>query len=72
MDIILLRKKIKRAAFKRKIPKFFKVIVFGSVVLWSFLIFYHLYGDISWKKHIDQFRKLMFLIRINLAGVFKI
>jgi hypothetical protein len=72
MEITILRKKIKRAEFKRKIPKFLKMLVFGFIVLWSFLMFYHLYGDISWKKHIDQFRKLLFLIHMNLTGIYKI
>ena len=72
MDIILLQKKIKKAEFKRNARDFFKGLAFGIAVLWPLLTFYHLYGDISWKKHIDQFRKLMFLIRINFAGIFKI
>ena len=67
MDIALLRRKIKVAEFKRKIPQFFKVIVFGFVVLWSFLTCYHLYGDISLEEQIDQFRKLMLLLRIRLG-----
>jgi hypothetical protein len=72
MDIILLQKKIKRAEFKRNTRDFFKGLSLGMVVLWSFWTFYHLYGDTSWKEHIDQFRMLMFKIDLKLSGIFKI
>ncbi len=66
MDIILLREKIKRVEFKRNARDFFKGLAFGIVVLWSFLTFYNLYGDTSWKEHIDQFRMLMFKIDLKI------
>jgi len=72
MEIILLRKKIKRAEFKRDFRDFFKGLAFGIVVLWLILTFYHLYGDTSWEELIDQFRRLMFVINIKLSGIFKI
>jgi len=72
MDIILLQKKIKRTEFKRNARDFFKGLAFGIAVLWPLLTFYHLYGDTSWKEHIDQFRMLMFKIDLKLTGVFKI
>jgi len=72
MEIILLRKKIKRAEFKRDSRDFFKGFAFGIVVLWPILTFYHLYGDTSWEELIDQFRRLMFVINIKLSGIFKI
>ena len=72
MEIILLRKKIKRAEFKRDFRDFFKGMALGIVVLWPILTFYHLYGDTSWEELIDQFRRLMFVINIKLSGIFKI
>jgi hypothetical protein len=72
MEIILLRKKIKRAEFTRNYRDFFKGVALGIVVLWSILTFYHLYGDTSWEELIDQFRRLMFVINIKLSGIFKI
>ena len=72
MDINLLRKKTKRAEFKREIPKAFKGIIFGFLVVWSFFTFFNLSGDIEWKELIDQCRRLMFVINIKLSGTFKI
>ena len=68
MDINLLREKINRAEFKRKIRESFKVIVFGFVVVWLFLTFYDQYRDIVWKEHIHQFKLLMYQVRIILSG----
>jgi hypothetical protein len=65
----LLLKNIKREEFKRKLKKCSKVLVFGFIVLWSFLTFYGLYKDISWKDYIDQFRWLMFLVDSRLNSV---
>ena len=70
MNEHLLLKNIKRAEFKRKLKKSSKVLVFGFIVLWSFLTFYGLYKDISWKDYIDQFRWLMFLVDSRLNSVF--
>ena len=72
MEIILLRKKIKRAEFKRDSRDFFKGMALGIVILWPILTFCHLYGDTSWEELIDQFRRLMFVINIKLSGIFKI
>jgi len=36
----------------------------------SFLTFYGLYKDISWKEYIDQFRWLMFLVDSRLNSVY--
>ena len=67
-----ITKKIKRAEFKRNARDFFKGLVIGIVVFWPLLKFYHLYGDTSWKEHIDQFRMLMFKIDLKLSGIFQI
>jgi hypothetical protein len=70
MNEHLLLKNIKRAEFKRKLKKSSKVLVFGFIVLWSFLTFYGLYKDVSWKDYIDQFRWLMFLVDSRLNSVY--
>jgi len=70
MNEHLLLKNIKRAEFKRKLKKSSKVLVFGFIVLWSFLTFYGLYKDISWKEYIDQFRWLMFIVDLRLNSVY--
>jgi hypothetical protein len=72
MDINLLREKINRVGFKRNVRDFFKGLALGMVIFWPLLKFYHLYGDTSWKEHIDQFRMLMFKIDLKLSGIFKI
>jgi hypothetical protein len=66
----LLLKNIKKAEFKRTLKKSSKVLVFGFIVLWSFLTFYGLYKDISWKDYIDQFRWLMFIVDLRLNSVY--
>jgi hypothetical protein len=71
MDINYLRKKIKRAEFKREIPKAFKGIIFGFVIVWFFLTFFNLYEDIVWKEHLHQFKLLMYRIQIILDGTFR-
>ena len=45
-----------------------KILVFGVIFLWSFLTFYELYKDFSWKENIDQLKWIMFNIKINLFG----
>ena len=72
MDINLLRDKINRVEFKRKIRRSFKGIVFGFVIVWSFLTFFNLYGDIEWKEHLQQLQLQMYRIQIILDGAFRI
>jgi hypothetical protein len=68
MNTDFLRRKVKRAEFKRTAIKNLKVFVFGLVFLWSCLTFYDLYRDFSWKENIVQIRWFMLNIKINLAG----
>ena len=44
-----------------------KVLVLGAIFLWSCLTFYDLYKDFSWKENIDQFKWVMFNVKINLS-----
>ena len=52
---------------KKATIKNFKILVFGVIFLWSCLTFYNLYKDFSWKENIDQFKWIMFNVKINLS-----
>jgi hypothetical protein len=45
-----------------------KLLVFGAIFLWSCLTFYDLYKDFSWTENIDQMRRIMFNVKINLSN----
>ena len=52
---------------KKATIKNLKVLVLGAIFLWSCLTFYDLYKDFSWKENIDQFKWIMFNVKINLS-----
>lgn len=68
VNVDFLRLKARKAEFKITALKNLKLLVFGIVFLWSCLTFFELFRDFLLEDNSNQFRWIMFNLKIKLFG----